>query len=71
MLVRDRGLVLQLPHHHVDEVGILDDNGHLLEHVLEANVGLFQAGDTERGGAGGGRGKVNAHGGDADVFTVE
>ena len=50
MLVGDRGLVLQLPQHYTDEVGILDDDGHLLEHMLEADVGLLQAGEwgTER-----------------------
>lgn len=45
MLVGDCGLVLQIPHQDVDEVGVLDDNRHLLEHVLEANVGLLQAGE--------------------------
>lgn len=44
MLVGDRGLVLQVPHQRVDEVGVSDDDGHLLEHVLEANVSLLQAG---------------------------
>lgn len=44
MLVCDRGLVLQLPHQHADEVGVFNDNGHLLEHVLEADAGLLQAG---------------------------
>ncbi len=43
MLVGDRGLVLQLPHQCVNEVRVFDDNGHLLEHMLEANVGLLQA----------------------------
>lgn len=41
MLVGDRGLVLQLPQQYVDEVGILDDDGHLLKHVLETDVGLL------------------------------
>ena len=54
MLVGDRGLVLQIPHQCVDEVGVFDENGHLFEHMLEANVGLLQAvkdrtGETEAG----------------------
>lgn len=44
MLVGDRGLVLELPHQHAYEVGVLDDDGHLLEHMLKADVGLLQAG---------------------------
>lgn len=44
MLVGDRGLVLQLPQQHVDKVGILDDDRHLLEHMLKADVGLLQTG---------------------------
>lgn len=43
MLVGDRGLVLQIPHQYVDEVGVFDDDRHLLEHMLEANVSLLQA----------------------------
>lgn len=45
VLVGDCGLVLQVPHQCVDEVGVFDDNGHLLEHMLEANVSLLQAGE--------------------------
>lgn len=45
MLVCDRGLVLQLPHQHVDEVGVFDDNRHLLKHALKADAGLLQAGE--------------------------
>lgn len=44
MLVCDRGLVLQVPQQHADEVGVFDDNRHLLEHILEADAGLLQAG---------------------------
>ena len=43
MFVRHRRLVLQLPHQHADEVGVLDHDGHLLKHVLEPDVGLLQA----------------------------
>lgn len=42
MLVADRGFVLQLPHHHVDEVGVFDNNGHLFKHVFEADASLLQ-----------------------------
>lgn len=45
MLVCDRGLVLQLPHQCVDEMGVFDDDGDLLEHILKANACLFQAGE--------------------------
>ncbi len=45
MLVGDRGLVLQFPHQCADEVGVLDDNWHLFEHMLKANVSLLQAGE--------------------------
>ena len=48
MFVRHRRLVLQLPHQHADEVGVLDHDGHLLEHVLESDVGLLQAGGRKR-----------------------
>lgn len=44
MLVGDRGLVLQIPHQRGDEVGVFDENGHLLEHMLETDVSLLQAG---------------------------
>lgn len=48
MLVGDRGLVLQLPHEYVDQVRILDHDGHLLKHVLKSNVGLLQAGQRTK-----------------------
>lgn len=47
MLVCDRGLVLHLPQQHIDEVGVFDDNRHLLEHILKADAGLLQAGDGQ------------------------
>lgn len=60
MLVGDRGLVLQFPHHYADEVGVLDDNRHLLEHMLKANIGFLQAAVCETGqGRKSGKRKVN------------
>lgn len=50
VLVGDRGLVLQLPHQCADEVRVLDDNWHLLEHMLKANVSLLQPGEWDRTG---------------------
>lgn len=47
MLVGDSGLVFQLPHQNIDEMGVFDDDGHLLKHVLKANASLLQAGETE------------------------
>ena len=49
VLVGRRGLVLQLPEQHVDQVGVLDDDGHLLEHVLIAHHSLLQSEDDRRG----------------------
>lgn len=43
MFVGHCGLVLQLPHQCVDQVGVFDHNGHLLKHILEADAGLLQA----------------------------
>lgn len=43
VLVADRGFVLQLPHQHVDQVGVFDNDGHLFKHVLEADASLLQA----------------------------
>lgn len=45
MLVGDCGLLLQLPQQDADEVGVFDDNRHLLEHMLEADARLLQAGE--------------------------
>lgn len=46
MLVADCGFVLQLPHQHVDQVRVFDDDGHLFKHVLKADAGLLQAADV-------------------------
>lgn len=43
VLIGNSGLLLQLPHQDTDEVGVFDDNRHLLEHVLEADARLLQA----------------------------
>lgn len=42
MFVGHRTLLLKVPHEHVYEMGVLDGDGDLLEHVLESNGGLLQ-----------------------------
>lgn len=48
VLVADCGFVLQLPHQHVDQVRVFDNDGHLFKHVLEANASLLQTKDVGR-----------------------
>ena len=48
MFVSHGGLLLQFPHQDIDEVGVLDDDGHFFKHVLEPNVGFLQSdGETD------------------------
>lgn len=47
MLVSHRTLLLQMPHEHIYEMRVLDDDGDFLEHVLEANARLLQPGETQ------------------------
>lgn len=42
VFVGHRTLLLKVPHEHVYEMGVLDGDGDLLEHVLESNGGLLQ-----------------------------
>lgn len=47
VFVCSSGFVLQLPQQNVDEMRVLDVNGHLLEHVLINHTSLLQPAHTE------------------------
>lgn len=48
VFVRSSGFILQLPQQNADEMRVLDDDGNLLEHVLESHAGLLQPVHTEK-----------------------
>lgn len=48
MFVCSSGFVLQLPQQNANEMRVLDDNGHLLEHVFITHTSLLQPEYTEK-----------------------
>lgn len=43
MLICDSGLLLQLPHEHVDQMRVFNYNRHFFEHVLKGDTRLLQS----------------------------